>query len=138
MCIRDRGAELGAEQAAQSLLVRMFVTVPRFFSPLLQNGGLRWALSGALVLAVCFVLVQQLRETPKVEAAALLQKAVRAAQSRPAAIKRLRITTRTGQMTRVVGVAYKPPARETEIARLFDAAHYDWNDPCLLYTSPSP
>ena len=123
------GAELGAEQAAQSLLVRMFVKVPSFFSPLLQNGGLRWALSGAAVLALCFVLVQQLRETPKVEAAALLQKAVRASQSRPAAIKRLRITTRTGQMTRVVGVAYKPPARETEIARLFDAAHYDWNDP---------
>jgi len=118
-----------AEQAAQSVWARMFVTVPRFFSPLLQNGGLRWALSGALVLAVCFVLVQQLRETPKVEAAALLQKAVRAAQSRPAAIKRLRITTRTGQLTRVIGVAYKPPARETEIARRFDAAHYDWNDP---------
>jgi hypothetical protein len=32
-------------------------------------------------------------------------------------------------MTRVIGVAYKPPAREVEIARLFDAAHYDWNDP---------
>ena len=25
--------------------------------------------------------------------------------------------------------AYKPAARETEIARLFQAAHYDWNDP---------
>jgi hypothetical protein len=58
-----------------------------------------------------------------------LRKAVLAAQSRPAAHKRLRITTRTGQMTRVIGVAYKPAARETEIARLFDAAHYDWNDP---------
>ena len=92
--------------------------------------GLRWALSGAAVLALCFVLIQQLRETPKVEAAVLLQKAVRASESRhPAAIRRLRITTRTGQMTRVLGAAYKPAARETEIARLFDAAHYDWNDP---------
>ena len=105
-----------------------FTRLARFLSPR-QNPGLRWALSGAAVVALCFVLLQQLRETPKVEAAALLQKAVRAAQSRPAAHKRLRITTRTGQMTRVIGVAYKPPARETEIARLFDAAHYDWNDP---------
>ena len=117
-------SELAGELAAQSLFIR----VARFLSPR-QNPGLRWALSGAAVVALCFVLLQQLRETPKVEAAALLRKAVLAAQSRPAAHKRLRITTRTGQMTRVIGVAYKPAARETEIARLFDAAHYDWNDP---------
>src|ERR1017187_6687541 len=117
-------SELAGELAAQSWFTRL----ARFRSPR-QNPGLRWALSGTAVVALCFVLVQQLRETPKVEAAALLQKAVRAAQSRPAAHKRLRITTRTGQMTRVIGVAYKPAARETEIARLFDAAHYDWNDP---------
>ena len=113
-----------AELAEQSLWHR----VARFLSPL-RHGGVRWALSGAAALALCYVGVQQLRETPKVQAAALLQKAVRAAQSRPAAHQRLRITTRTGQMTRVVGVAYKPPAREVEIARLFDAANYDWNDP---------
>ena len=113
-----------AELAEQSVFVRM----ARFFSPLRQ-GGVRWALSGAAALVLCFVGVQQLRETPKVQAATLLQKAVLAAQSRPAAHRRLRIATRTGQMTRVVGVAYKPPAREVEIARLFDAANYDWNDP---------
>jgi hypothetical protein len=113
-----------AELAEQSLWHR----VARFLSPL-RHGGVRWALSGAAALALCYVGVQQLRETPKVQAAALLQKAVRAAQSRPAAHQRLRITTRTGQMTRVIGVAYKPPAREVEIARLFDAANYDWNDP---------
>lgn len=112
------------EVAAQSRFVRM----ARFFSPS-QNPVLHSAFSGAAVLALCIVLVQQLRETPKVEAAVLLQKAVRAAQSRPAAHKRLRITTRTGQMTRVIGVVHKPAAREAEIARLFDAAHYDWNDP---------
>ena len=113
-----------AELAVQSWFVRL----ARFVSPL-PHGGLRWALSGAAVLALCFVLVQQLRETPKVEAAALLQKAVRAAQSRPATHQRLRITTRTGQVTRVIGVAYKPAARENEIARMFDGANYDWNDP---------
>ncbi len=70
---------------------------------------MRWALSGAAVaVALCFVLVWQLRETPRVEAAALLQKAVGGrGNARPARAthKRLRITTRTGQMTRVVGVA---------------------------------
>ena len=81
------------------------------------------------MLALCFVVLQQLRETPKVEAAVLLQKAIQASELRPAAARRLRITTRTGQMTRVLGAAYKPAARETEIARLFDAAHYDWSDP---------
>jgi hypothetical protein len=113
-----------SELAAQSFFARL----ARFLSPR-GNPGLRWALSGAAVLVLCFVLFQQLRETPKVEAAVLLQKAVKASESRPAAIRRLRITTRTGQMTRVLGVAYKPAARETEIARLFDAAHYDWSDP---------
>jgi hypothetical protein len=113
-----------AELAGQSWLIRL----ARFFSPR-RHPVLGWALSGAAVLALGFVVVQQLRETPKVEAAALLEKAVRASQARPAALKRLRITTRGGQMTRVIGVAYKPAARETEIARLFDAAHYDWNDP---------
>jgi hypothetical protein len=117
-------AAADAELAAQSLASRL----ARFLSPR-QNSGLRWALSGAAVLGLAFVALQQLRETPKVEAAALLQKAVRASQVRPAAHKRLRITTRTGQITRVMGAAYKPAARETEIARLFDAAHYDWNDP---------
>ena len=117
-------ARVEAELAQQSLFHR----VARFFLPL-RHGGLRWALSAAAALALCLVGVQQLRETPKVQAATLLQKAVRAAQSRPTAHQRLRITTRTGQMTRLVGVAYKPPAREVEIARLFDAANYDWNDP---------
>jgi hypothetical protein len=115
---------MDAEVTAQSPVVRL----GRALSPF-RHPGLRWALSCAAVLALCFVLVKQLRETPKVEAAALLQKAVRASQARPATVKRLRITTRTGQLTRVIGVAYKPPAREAEISRIFGAAHYDWNDP---------
>jgi len=114
-------ARAESELAAQSIFARIL-------SPF-RNPGLRWAFSGALVLALSFIVFQQLRETPKVEAAALLQKAVKASQSRPAVVRRVRITTRTGQMTRVVGVAYKPAGRETEIARLFDAAHYDWDDP---------
>src|SRR6185369_3940113 len=93
-------ARAESEVAAQSIFARIL-------SPF-RNPGLRWAFSGALVLALSFIVFQQLRETPKVEAAALLQKAVKASQSRPAVVRRVRITTRTGQMTRVVGVAYKP------------------------------
>src|ERR1019366_10382667 len=73
-------SELAGELAAQSWFTRL----ARFLSPR-QNPGLGWALSAAAVAALCFVLLQQLRETPKVEAAALLRKAVLAAQSRPVA-----------------------------------------------------
>ena len=115
-----------AELASQSLFARL----ARLFSP--RRPGMRWALSGAVAVALCFVLVWQLRETPRVEAAALLQRAAAAAvnaKTTRSTHKRLRIVTRTGQITRVLGIAYKPQARETEIARLFDAAHYDWDDP---------
>src|SRR5437899_10243477 len=60
-----------AELAAQSFLLRL----ARFLSPS-RNPRVRWALSGAAVLALSFVVIRQLRQTPKVEAAALLQKAV--------------------------------------------------------------
>jgi anti-sigma factor RsiW len=113
-----------AELAEQSFLLRL----ERLLSPS-RNPRMRWALSGVVVMVLSFVLVRQLRQTPKVEAAVLLQKAVIASESRPTAHRRLRITTRTGQITRVIGVAHKPAARESEIARWFDAAHYNWDDP---------
>src|SRR4051812_6039777 len=81
-----------AELASQSLFVRL----ARLFSP--RQPGMRWALSGALAVALCFVLVWQLHETPGVEAAALLQRAAAAAVNAKAsrgtqgtAHKRLRI-----------------------------------------------
>ena len=92
--------------------------------------GLRWALSGAAVLALCLRRwFNSFAKLPKWKRPPCCKRRSRHRESRPAAVKRLRITTRTGQMTRVIGVAHKPAARETEIARLFDAAHYDWNDP---------
>jgi hypothetical protein len=113
-----------AELAAESLLPRLV----RFLSPN-RNPRVRWALPATAVLVLSFLLIRQLGQAPKVEAAALLQRAVIASESHPVAPKRLRITTRTGQMTRVVGVAHKPAAREIEIERLFDSANYDWQDP---------
>src|SRR5262249_57470241 len=77
-----------AELAAESILSRL----GRWLSPW-QSAPLRWALSGALVLALTFAIVRQLRETPKVEAAALLQKAVSAGAAHPRPTTRLGLPT---------------------------------------------
>jgi hypothetical protein len=114
-----------AELAAESIFSRL----GRWFSPR-HSAPLRWALSGAMVLALAVTIVRQLRETPNVEAATLLQKAIAAGDARPRTIKRLKITSRSHRLTRVVGgSAARAEAGEHEIALLFRAANYDWNDP---------
>jgi anti-sigma factor RsiW len=117
-----------AELAGESLVARW----ARWASPR-RNRPLGWALSGAAAVALSILLMNQLRETPKVEAAALLKKAVAISQSRPAATRRVRITTRSRQITRTIGVQAigdrRAVAGESEVAALFAAAHYDWNDP---------
>ena len=109
--------------AGESVLVR----VGRALSPR-RNPRLQWAFSAAAVLAIGIAVMQQLRQTPAVEAAALLKKAIAVSGVRPRAGKQVRITTRTRQVTRVIGTAQSAPG-ETEIAQLFQAAHYDWTDP---------
>ncbi|MFB3825345.1 MAG: zf-HC2 domain-containing protein [Bryobacteraceae bacterium] len=84
----------------------------------------RWAMAGVAV-ALVFVLVYELRETPSVHAAALLRKAVAAEETRPRAPRRLRIRTRKQQ---VVRVAARTPEL-SEVEALFRAARYDWSDP---------
>ena len=121
-------AELATESLSRSSLRRL----GRWFSPR-GNAPLRWALSGAMVLALAVALVRQLRETPNVQAAALLRSAVAASEKAPHPVKRLRIATSTRQFTRVNGGGGLRPTAdavaEAEIARLFKAAHYDWDDP---------
>jgi Putative zinc-finger len=95
-----------------------------------RGARLRWALSGALALTLTAVILYQLRETPKVEAAVLLQKAVAASASRTHTARRVRIKTATRQWIRPIGgSAIRPSAGEKEIAQLFESARYDWNDP---------
>jgi hypothetical protein len=112
------------ELASQSAMARLAA----WLSPR-QNSPLRWALSGAAVLALAFVAVNKLNETPKVEAAALLKKAVAVTEARPHTVKRVRITTARNQITRVIYGTNPKHAGEEEIAAMFHAAHYDWNDP---------
>ena len=113
-----------AELACESLMARF----GRWISPS-RNTSLRWALVAAAALALVFVAIQKLSETPRVEAAALLKKAVAVSEGRPHMTKRLRITTSRRQMTRVVYGTGVPPADEAEISALFQSAHYDWTDP---------
>jgi hypothetical protein len=121
-----------AELAAESKWARISNWLaPRRLSPR-RNAPLGWALSGAAAVALTIVLVHQLRETPKVEAAALLKKAVTLSQARPAGTRRVRISTRNGQMTRVIGDiagVKQAVAGEAEVSAMFAAARYDWNDP---------
>jgi len=112
------------ELASQSVAARL----ARFFSPH-QGAPLRWALTGAAVLALAFVAIHKLGETPRVEAAALLKKAVAVSEARPHTAKRLRITTSRRQITRVIYGADVTAPGEAEIAALFQTAHYDWSDP---------
>src|SRR6185312_9098269 len=85
---------------------------------------------GALAIAFAWIGMRQLRDTPNVEAAALLRKAVAADNASVHVVKRLRITSSLGPITRTVGSASIHPAQEeNRIAHLFEAARYDWSDP---------
>jgi hypothetical protein len=113
-----------AELAGEPLMARL----ARWISPS-RNTPVRWALAASASLALVLVAIHKLGETPKVEAAALLKKAVAISETRPHTAKRLRITTSRRQITRVVYGAATPAPEEAEIAALFRAAHYDWTDP---------
>ncbi|HJZ96942.1 MAG TPA: zf-HC2 domain-containing protein [Candidatus Solibacter sp.] len=113
-----------AELASQSLWSRL----AGWLSP--RQPAMRWALTGAAAIALVFVAINKLNETPKVEAAALLKKAVAVTESRPHGAKRIRIATSRRQITRIVnGETSVPATGEAEIAAMFEAAHYDFHDP---------
>lgn len=92
--------------------------------------SLVWSAATVAVVALIGAVVYQLRETPSVQAAVLLRKAVAAAETRPAGPRRYRIRTSTAQVTRTLGIAKSvnaplPPA----MAAMFEEAHYDAADP---------
>jgi hypothetical protein len=88
----------------------------------------KWVAAFAALAVVAGITFRQLRETPSVQAAALLKRAAAVSEIRPHAGRKVRITTRTGQMTRLIGAAtlLKP---EMELKQMFRAARYDWDDP---------
>jgi len=92
--------------------------------------SLVWSAAAVAVAALVCAVYYQLRETPSVQAAMLLHKAVAAADAQPLRPRRYRIRTGTAQVTRTLGTAKSvnaplPPA----MAVLFEEAHYNADDP---------
>jgi hypothetical protein len=94
----------------------------------------RWVPAIAMMVLIA-VVVQQFRQAPAVQAAELLRKAVVAADSRPRAVRRIMIRTRTQHLTRIVGGSGTSVNKTSEadslvgLESLFEAARYSWEDP---------
>jgi hypothetical protein len=103
----------------------------RWLQALRAAGSLRWASVAAALLVAAGLVYQHFRETPSVQAAALLQRAVAVAETRPARPYRLQVRTRDGSFMRTVNGRQTAVAGAAAVALAagFQAAHYDWNDP---------
>jgi hypothetical protein len=93
--------------------------------------GRRWAPVAVALTLVCALLVYEWRGVQPVEAAVLLRKAVAASEERPPAPRRIRVRTRQHDISRVVAGTPDSASEEklAELAALFRAADYDWEDP---------
>ena len=90
-----------------------------------------WAVGAAAAAVLVFAIVYQFRQTPAVQAATLLKRAVAAADARPAnPARRIQLRTPRHTIRRTVGRPAQPldPAAEA-LAAKFRAARYDWDDP---------
>ena len=91
---------------------------------------LAWSAAAVAAAVLVCAVWYQLRQTPSVEAAVLLKKAVAAAESRPVHPRRYRIRTNTAQVIRTAGIAKSADAPlPSAIAALFLTARYDTTDP---------
>jgi len=94
----------------------------------------RWAPVAVAFIVIC-VLFYRFRQTPSVQAAELLRKAVGAADARPRESRRIRIRTKDRSLTRLAVLERKsaPGAADADTLRslqaLFAAADYDWENP---------
>jgi hypothetical protein len=95
------------------------------FAALLRGPAIRRWAPVALALGLMIGLNQRPGLTPSVQAAELLAKAMAAAESRPAAPRRLRIRTSRRTFVRAVNAKAEPSPVDTR----FDAAGYDSRDP---------
>src|SRR5436190_15378600 len=81
----------------------------------------KWAPVTVALLLICLVFYR-FRQTPSVQAAELLRKAIAAADGRPPKPGKIRIRTRDRQLTLL-------PGAQNSLQSLFQAAHYNWSDP---------
>ncbi|MBM3811229.1 MAG: hypothetical protein FJW20_06285 [Acidimicrobiia bacterium] len=109
--LRPRFQQADAGLANRPLFTRLAGWFSSTFRP-----PTRWAPAAVAMLAMA-AIIYQFWDTPRVEAAVILRKAVDAAAVRPASAKRLDI--RQGGR----------PAEPAAVEALFRAAHYDWRNP---------
>src|ERR1017187_7489688 len=109
----------------------------RLARPLVHAGAPRWATATVLAMLVVVGIFYQLRQTPSVQAATLLKRAMATAEAKPRPVHRIRVRTGNLDFTRAAGpqalltAATAGPSPETlfHIGVLFNLAQYDWNDP---------
>lgn len=90
--------------------------------------SIRWSAAIAASLVLLAAAFYEWRETPSVQAATLLRKAVAAADARPRASRRLRIRTGGMEFTRTIGQAPEESGARM-VEALFRSANYSWDDP---------
>jgi len=94
----------------------------------------KWA-PVAVALMIVWGLYSRFHITPSVQAAALLRKAVVAAETRVEKPRRLEIRTKDHRLTRLAGPERKLASTSSDadalnsVQALFAAANYDWNNP---------
>lgn len=104
-----------------------FAAEPFWKNLLPRTPALRWSMAAAAAIAVVFAVWHQLQETPAVQAATLLQRAVAVAAQHPQPVRRYRIRSRSLQIIRSNSAV--DGSLPMALAARFQAAHYDSGDP---------
>ena len=114
-----------------SLEPALFRRIARALKSPFDTGAKKWALA-AVALLVVLGLFYRYRQTPSVQAAELLRRAVASANVNPGQPRRIQIRTRNRRLTRPA-VATQPAGFGTADAAVFEAmfqrANYSWTDP---------
>jgi anti-sigma factor RsiW len=114
-----------------SLEPALFRRIARALKSPFDTGAKKWALA-ATALLVVLGLFYRYRQTPSVQAAELLRRAVATANVHPGQSRRIQIRTRNRRLTRAA-VAAQPAGFGTADAAVFEAmfqrANYSWTDP---------
>ncbi|PWT86733.1 MAG: hypothetical protein C5B56_12010 [Proteobacteria bacterium] len=111
-------AEIDAEVGVESWVARLGRALR---APLAVPPAFRWSLSAAAVMLIAAGVYYQFHETPSVQAATLLKRAVAVADSHPAPAHAIRVRTRSRQFV------LRSKTESPEVAALFHAAHYDFD-----------
>jgi anti-sigma factor RsiW len=113
-------AAIDAEVGVESWVARLRGLIS---APLAAPPAFRWGLSAGAVMLVAAATYYQFHETPAVEAATLLNRAVVLAETHSAPRHAVRVRTRNRQFV------LHSKAEVPEVAALFQAANYNFQDP---------